>query len=613
VGLPVAVLRAVRCTPWRAWALLAAGFAAVRLAVGPGIEALFEQALAAAALRTLTDRDLGALLESRSSVALLALIAVIAVTATLAWAGLALVLADRQLGGQRFSVRATLRSVIRMLAALATPAGLLVALHLVLLAPLAGVELLSPLTGGFAPPPFVSREFVKTVPGALLWCGTAGALIMVVLRTGLAPAFTVVTGCRPGRALRSSLRATGSGGAGFAALVVAIVAACAALGQVVLVLAGWAVDAAPAGVSTADGPLLVGAARVLVAAVSIVGAQALALALVARVRTVEGLPIVLARRDGPASPREAGPPSSHRARPVPSRRATAVFGATLLIATATATGAMATTCHDPCRDEAGAAAGDGGGVHPLVIAHRGYDAGGPENTVAGLEAAARFDPDLVEVDVQQTGDGGLVASHDTNLFTLAGVDENLYELTTAEATATVVGMKGHRDRIPTLRAYAARAEQLGVRLLVELKVTGHETADVLERLDADLEAAGAGDDTMLHSLDPGVVAALAARHPEQRVGLTVSMMTGPLPPCDCDFYVIEQASLTPALIGEAHAAGDEIYAWTVDDPAAMDALVRAGVDGLVTDEPGHARQVRAALEAETGEAGGAHLELLRSG
>ncbi|NQX34924.1 glycerophosphodiester phosphodiesterase family protein [Herbiconiux sp. VKM Ac-2851] len=595
--LAAMVLRAVRQTPWRAWALLAIGLTTVRLVVGPAIEALFEEALAVAGLRTLTDRSVSALLVSPASVALLALVAAIAVTATLAWAGLALVLADRQLGGHRFSARATLRSVIRMLAALVTPAGLLVALHLALLAPLSGVELLSPLTGAFAPPPFVSREFVKTVPGVLLSCGTAGVLIVVVFRAGLALAYTVVSGCRPAGALRSSLRATGSGGAGFALVPTAVVVVTAALGQGVIVLAGWAVDAAPASASTADDPLLVGAARVLVAVVSIVGAQALALTLVARVRMIDGLTIA------PARP----------ARSVPSRRAAAVLGVTLVIATATATGAMATTCHDPCQGEAGAAMG-GGGAHPLVIAHRGYDAGGPENTIAGLEAAARLRPDYVEVDVQQTGDGGLVASHDTNLFTLAGVDANLFELTTAEATATVVGMKGHRDHIPTLRGYAARAEQLGVDLLVELKVTGHETSDVLDRLDADLEAAGAGGDTMLHSLDPGVVEVLAERHPERRVGLTVSMMAGQLPPCDCDFYVIEQASLTPALIGEADAAGDEVYAWTVDDPAAMDALARAGVDGLVTDEPGAARRVSEALAAENGlEAGAARLELLRSG
>ncbi|WIB17112.1 glycerophosphodiester phosphodiesterase family protein [Curtobacterium sp. MCPF17_050] len=63
--------------------------------------------------------------------------------------------------------------------------------------------------------------------------------------------------------------------------------------------------------------------------------------------------------------------------------------------------------------------------------------------MAGLEAAAALHPDRVEVDVQQTGDGTFVASHDTDLLVLAGRDEDIDAMSTAAVTSTTVRMHGN--------------------------------------------------------------------------------------------------------------------------------------------------------------------------
>jgi glycerophosphoryl diester phosphodiesterase len=50
---------------------------------------------------------------------------------------------------------------------------------------------------------------------------------------------------------------------------------------------------------------------------------------------------------------------------------------------------------------------------------------------------------------------------------------------------------------------------------------------------------------------------------------------------------------TPALVAEAHTAGLKVIPWTVDDTATMNALLDAGVDGLITDYPDRLRTVLA--------------------
>jgi glycerophosphoryl diester phosphodiesterase len=43
--------------------------------------------------------------------------------------------------------------------------------------------------------------------------------------------------------------------------------------------------------------------------------------------------------------------------------------------------------------------------------------------------------------------------------------------------------------------------------------------------------------------------------------------------------------VTPEVVAAAHDAGLRVVAWTVNDPAQLCALVRAGVDGVITDRP----------------------------
>ena len=50
---------------------------------------------------------------------------------------------------------------------------------------------------------------------------------------------------------------------------------------------------------------------------------------------------------------------------------------------------------------------------------------------------------------------------------------------------------------------------------------------------------------------------------------------------------------TPELVAEAHAAGLAVVPWTIDDPATIESLIDAGVDGLITNYPDRLRSILA--------------------
>jgi len=85
------------------------------------------------------------------------------------------------------------------------------------------------------------------------------------------------------------------------------------------------------------------------------------------------------------------------------------------------------------------------------------------------------------MDVQETKDGQFVMMHDATLKDLAGVDKHPQELTLAELTALDISENGHRTKISSFDAYLKRANQLGQRLLIEIKTSKLDSSDMMER------------------------------------------------------------------------------------------------------------------------------------
>jgi len=229
----------------------------------------------------------------------------------------------------------------------------------------------------------------------------------------------------------------------------------------------------------------------------------------------------------------------------------------------------------------------------LVIAHRGASIEAPENTLAAFRLAAEQGTDFVELDVQESSDGVVVVVHDSDLMKAGGAPMKIWETDAATLRTVDIGSRAGPqfagERVPTL-AEALAACKGKCRVVVELKSYGHNQR-LEERVVEVVEAAGMANDCIFMSLDHGMMRKLKQLRPAWRCGILVAKAFGDLTELKADFLAVEARMATRRFVRRAHGAGQQVYIWTVDDPAWMLAAMGRGVDGLITNKPDLARQV----------------------
>jgi len=145
------------------------------------------------------------------------------------------------------------------------------------------------------------------------------------------------------------------------------------------------------------------------------------------------------------------------------------------------------------------------------------------------------------------------------------------------------------ERVPTL-AETLAASKGRTRVVVELKSYGH-AQQLEERVASIVEAAGMVDQSMFMSLNHDMVRRMKELRPAWRAGVLVAKAIGDLTSLHADFLAVEARLATRSFVRQAHRAGQDVYVWTLNDPAWMLSALSNGVDGLITDVPDLARQV----------------------
>lgn len=237
-------------------------------------------------------------------------------------------------------------------------------------------------------------------------------------------------------------------------------------------------------------------------------------------------------------------------------------------------------------------------ARPAVIAHRGYSAVAPQNTLAAVEAACHAGADAVEIDLQPTADGVGAVIHDETVDATTDGTGKVSALTADEVLGLDAGSHFapafSGQRVPTLAdVLGVLARHPDTDLLLELK--GSWTTEQVERVAATITVVGFDRRVLVQSFRPGTVATVRDVAPHLPGGLLVSFdPPGLLRLCERLRVVACNPSVTtvansPRLVSRLHAAGLRVMSWTANDPAAWTTLVStddgAGVDAVITDRP----------------------------
>jgi glycerophosphoryl diester phosphodiesterase len=221
----------------------------------------------------------------------------------------------------------------------------------------------------------------------------------------------------------------------------------------------------------------------------------------------------------------------------------------------------------------------------IRVGHKGAGHVAPGNTVESFQAALEHGVDMIEFDVLRARDGRLVLAHDY------ADSERRDCLTLEEGLDHFAG-----------EAYAE------IELDVDMKLPGYEPEVVTGLLERGLAERSLVSSMYTDSLDrvgelrPGLRRGWSV--PRVRRDYTRSALAVPayaiarwmrvrLPgqaaarirAGGCEAIMSHRLLMSRRLVRAVHDAGGQVYVWTVDDPRALVALERMGVDGVITNDP----------------------------
>ena len=257
------------------------------------------------------------------------------------------------------------------------------------------------------------------------------------------------------------------------------------------------------------------------------------------------------------------------------------------------------------------------GVGAEVIAQRGGAGLGPENTMAAAQLSLAAKADALEFDLWGLRDGALALIHDPDLARSTGVPGEIEVMTRADLERFDAGYafqdeRGNRPFVgqaihpPVLDDMLAAFPE--ARVFLEIK---HDNLETAAALCTSVKVAQAESRVLVASYFDAPLRAFRRECPNVATALSPAevksfvtmqkLRLSRFSPLDGEAIVAPEIAddgmrvITPELVAAAHARGVRVSVYTIDAPEDMKRFWKMGVDGLITNRPDVAVQVRADL------------------
>jgi glycerophosphoryl diester phosphodiesterase len=248
---------------------------------------------------------------------------------------------------------------------------------------------------------------------------------------------------------------------------------------------------------------------------------------------------------------------------------------------------------------------------PTLFAHRGSSAHAPENTLAAFELAVQQGADAIELDAKLCRSGEIVVIHDPTVDRTTNGTGKVCEMDLAALkeldAGSFFGPSFTGEKIPTLEEIF---ELVGQRTFINVELTNYTSLrDNLPEKTVELvKRHGLENRILFSSFNPLALKRTGPLLPQAPRGLLAlpggagrwarSRLSSLFP-----YQALhpEQKDVTPGLVEMVHGRGKRVHVYTVNDPDMMRYLFGLQVDGIFTDDPILAQQVR--LETRAGNGG----------
>ncbi|OIJ17657.1 glycerophosphodiester phosphodiesterase [Anaerobacillus alkalilacustris] len=239
--------------------------------------------------------------------------------------------------------------------------------------------------------------------------------------------------------------------------------------------------------------------------------------------------------------------------------------------------------------------------HYVTIAHRGGAGYAPENTMAAFNKAVEMKCDYLELDIQMSKEGEFVVIHDPTINRTTNVNtrKSIYvsDLTVAQLkqldAGSYFGAEFYGERIPTLKEVLDEfSGKIGI--IIEVKAPelypGIEEKLAAILIGNELDKSN-NSNIIIQSFNFQFVKKIRELLPEMTTAVIISKRRYLTDDYLKDFsayadYVNTSRRLvTKQLVEKVHSHHMKMMSWTVRSKDQISPLMKAGVDGIITDYP----------------------------